>query len=127
MTETAATTFRPLEIDEPEGRLIAYEVGGKVTAEQAEPLFARIKKAASEGRKLRLYYELHGLPSTEGSVVVEKFKNLGTILKTIERVAIVGDQGWLSVYTAVADPITKMEIQSFKTDQREAARAWIQE
>ena len=127
MTKLETSTFQPLDFDEPEGRLIAYEVAGKITAEQARPLFDRIERAAGEGRKLRLYYELHGFPTSEPSVILEKLKHLGTILKTIERVAIVGDQRWLSAYTAIFDPITKADIRNFKSEDRAAARAWIQE
>ena len=127
MTNTESVAFRPLDIDEPEGRLIAYEVGGKITAEQAKVLFDRIEKAAAEDRKLRLYYELHGFPTSEASVMLEKLKRMGTILKTIERVAIVGDQRWLGVYAAIFDPFTKMKLRRFKNEEKDAALAWIRE
>lgn len=127
MTKLETATFHPLDFDEPEGRLIAYEVGGKITAEQARPLFDRIERAAAEGRKLRVYYELHGFPTSEPGVLLEKLKHLGTILKTIERIAIVGDQRWLTAYTVIFDPITKADIRNFKSDDQAAARTWIQE
>lgn len=117
-----------LDLDDPEAGLLAYSIQhGKVTAEQGKEIFERISAAAGEGRKLRLYYELHSIPSTEGSVILEKLKQLGTILKTIERLAIVGDQRWLPAYRAIVDPITRMDIRHFTTDQADEARAWIRE
>ena len=123
----AVAGFHPLDIDEPEGNLIAYAVGGKITTEQAQPLFDRIEKAAAEDRKLRLYYEMDGFPSSELGVFFEKMKHMRAIFKAFDRVAIVGDQGWLSVYTKIFDPITKMDIRNFKVEERDAARAWVRE
>ena len=128
MNQTDTTSFQPLAFDEPDGNLIAFRIDkGKVTAEQAEPLFERIRTAHADGRKLRVFYELHGIPMSQMGVVVEKLKQLGTILRTIERIAIVGDQRWLTVYRAVMDPITKMDIRVFGTDEADTALAWIRE
>ena len=127
MTKLETSTFQPLDFDEPDGRLIAYEIAGKITAEQARPLFDRIERAAAEGRQLRVYYEIQGFPTGERSVLLEKLKHLGTILKTIERIAIVGDQRWLTAYTIIFDPMTRADIRNFKSDDRAAALDWIRE
>jgi len=116
-----------LDLDDPAAGIMAYSVGGKITAEQGQDIFARIDAAAAEGRKLRLYYELHGFPTAAPSVFLEKFKRLGKILKTIERMAIVGDQRWLAAYTTIFDPITKPDMRHFKTEERAAAIDWIRE
>jgi hypothetical protein len=125
MSSTEPAGLQRLDIDDPAAGVLAYAVRGKVTAEQGQELFSRFTRAAEEGRKLRLFYELHGFPSAEPSVYLDKLKALGTLLKTIERVAIVGDQRWLDVYTAIIDPITKADIRHFTTDERDAAVAWI--
>ena len=58
---------------------------------------------------------------------LDKLKALGTILKTIERVAVIGDQRWLAAYTAIFDPITKADLRYFTTEEKETAAAWIRE
>ncbi len=116
-----------LDLDDAEAGIIAYSVGGRVTGEQAQEVWDRVDAAAAEGRKLRLYYEMHGFPSGEPSVFLEKMKRVGKIMKTIERMAIIGDQRWLGVYTRIVDPITKMDIRHFTTEQKDAAAAWIRE
>lgn len=125
MTTSQTGGLIPLEAHDPEAGLLAYAVGGKITDEQAQSVFDEIKRASEAGRSLRIYYELEGFPSGTPSMMLEKLKMLGTILKTIERMAIVGDQRWLDLYQAIINPITKMEIQHFKTDQRDAALTWI--
>ncbi len=116
-----------LEFDDPAAGLMAYSVGGKITAEQAQEVFDAIQAAADAGRKLRLYYELHGFPTAEPSVFVEKLKHMGAIWRAVERMAIVGDQRWLGVYTKLMDPVTKPDLRHFGVEEREAARAWLAE
>ena len=83
--------------------------------------------AKSAGRKIRIYAEMSALPSTEGAVMVDKLKRLGTIVATLERMAIVGDAGWLGLYGKLVDPITNFDIRHFRTAERDAAIAWIRE
>ena len=125
MTEADnALTF--LDFDDPEGGVVAYSVGkGHIPDEAANEIWSRFDKAGAEGRKLSLYCEMRGMPSMDGSLILEKFKRLGTILSTMERFAIVGDQGWLDVYAKLVDPITGFEVRSFSTDQAALAKAWV--
>ena len=115
------------DLDDDEAGILAYSIEGKITAEQAKEIFDRIEIGAAAGRRLRVYYEMQGFPKSEPSVFLEKLKRLGTILKTVERLAIVGDQRWLALYTAIFDPITRAELRRFKTDERGEAAAWIRE
>jgi hypothetical protein len=125
MTESETTGLRTLDFDDPAGGLLAYTIDGKITAEQAQPIFQRIEDAADEGRALRLYYELEGFPSAEASVFLEKLEHMRSIFKAVERLAIVGDQRWLELYVKVFDPITKVQLRHFSG--RDAALAWLRE
>jgi len=127
MSSVESKGMRRLELDDPEAGVLAYSVEGKISAEQGQELFERVRAAANEGRRLRLYYEIHGFPTAEAGVYLDKLKAIGTIWRTIERMAIVGDQRWLGVYTAMFDPITKPDLKHFKTGQKDAALAWIRE
>ncbi len=127
MSNVDSAGLRRLDIDDPEAGILAYSIEGKVTSEQGQEIFERIEEAAKQGRKLRLYYELHGFPTAEAGVYLDKLKALGTILRTIERVAVIGDQRWLAVYTAIFDPITKADLRHFTTEEKDAAAAWVRE
>ena len=125
ITEMAGLQF--LDFDDAEAGIIAYSVGGKISGEEAQVVWDRVDAAAAEGRKLRLYCEMQKVPTSEPSVILAKMKRAGKLLKTIERMAIVGDQRWLDAYTKIVDPITKMDLRHFTTEEKGDAIAWIRE
>jgi SpoIIAA-like len=127
MTDLETPGLQLLDIDDAEAGLIAYTVGGKITAEQTQEIWDRVDAAAEGGRKLRFYCEMHGFPTAESSVYIEKLKHVGKLMKTIERMAIVGDQRWIGAYTKIMDPITKPDLRHFTSEQVADARAWIRE
>jgi hypothetical protein len=128
MNEEAKSGLKFLDIDDEAGGILAYSVtSGKITEDELAPVWARFEDAKAEDRKIRIYAEMSGIPSASGGVVIDKFKHLGSILSTMERMAIVGDAGWMGLYAKVVDPITKFDIRHFTTDQKEQAQAWIYE
>ena len=126
MTEAAnALTF--LDFDDPDGGVIAYSVGkGIISDDAASEIWKRFDEAAAEGKKLCIYCEMRSMPSMNAGIIMDKFKRLGSILSTLDRFAIVGDQGWLEVYSRIVDPITRFEVRNFSSDQAALARAWVQ-
>ena len=115
-----------LEADDPANGILAYAVdGGDLSDEQLSSIWKRFDDAGAAGTKIRIYAEMHAIPSVQGGVIMDKLKRLGTIMKVTERMAIVGDQGWLDLYTKIVDPITKPDIKHFTTDQKDEALAWV--
>jgi len=128
MNEEATTGFRFLDIDDEAAGIMAYAVdGGKLAEADIAPVWERFEDAKANDKKIRIYAEMSGIPSTSGAVIVEKFKHLGSIMSTMERMAIVGDAGWMGIYAKLADPITKFDIRHFTLEQRDEAVAWIRE
>lgn len=126
MGEEEKVGFRLLDLDDEEAGIYAYAVDeGHMSQEDVAPLWSRFDEAKAGGRKLRIYSEYHGIPSFEGGMVLDKLKRMGTILSTIERMAIVGDKGWMALYQKVVNPITPMEIRHFTFAQKDEAAAWI--
>jgi hypothetical protein len=113
-----------LDVDDSEGGLTAYALDAGEVAD-LEPLWQRFDEAAAAGRNLRVYAEMHALPSFGPGLVVEKLKRFRTIMSTIERMAIVGDAGWLAVYAKTVDPIMKPDIKHFPLADKDAALAWL--
>ena len=58
---------------------------------------------------------------------MDKLKRLGTIFSTMERMAIVGDAGWMDVYAKIVDPITKFDVRHFTVEQKKDAICWLKE
>jgi len=124
----ATTALRFLDIDDEAAGILAYAIdGGEITESDVAPVWARFADAKSSGSKIRIYAEMSAIPSTSGAVIVEKLKHLGSIMSTLERMAIVGDAGWMGLYARIINPITKPDIRHFTTEQRDEAIAWIQE
>ena len=126
MTHAAPYGLRLHRFDDAAAGILAYEVDdGELTANKADPVWARFDAAKSEGRKLRLYAEMHAIPHVQGSVMFDKLKRIRTLLSTMERLAIVGDHGWLSIYEKLVDPVTRFDIRHFTSDRADEALAWL--
>lgn len=128
MSEETRPGLRMHEFDDAEAGILAYEIlAGTMTAEDAAPIWARFDDAKAAGQGIRIYSEISGFPSTSGGMVLDKLKRLGTIFSVMERMAIVGDAGWMEVYAKVVDPITKFDVRHFTTAARDEALAWLRE
>jgi len=125
MNETSDTSLELLEFDEPEGQLMAYAVHGKITAEAAAPIFERFSRAREAGTKIRIFADMQDYGGFELGVVGEKAKHLGAIFKTVERMAVVGDAGWMAIWAKVFDPVTKPDLHHFSSDQHDEALSWL--
>ncbi|MBT8444488.1 MAG: STAS/SEC14 domain-containing protein [Gammaproteobacteria bacterium] len=128
MSEEAKTGWQLLPMDDEGAGILAYAVGdGQISEGDVAPIWPRFDAAAASGNKIRVYAEMHAMPSVSGGMIVEKLKHLKNIMSTVERMALVGDAGWMEIYAKLADPITKAEIRHFSLDQSEAAKNWIWE
>ena len=127
MNEEAKVGLRILDIDDEEEGILAYAIDGKITEADAAPIWERFEAAKANDKKIRIYAEMSGLPSASGTVIVEKLKHLSSIMSTMEKMAIVGDAGWMGIYTRIADPLTKFDIKHFSREQKDEAVAWIRE
>jgi hypothetical protein len=126
VNETQGKSLELLEFDEPEGQLVAYAIHGKITAEDARPIFERFAAASEAGTKIRVFADMQDYGGFELDVIGEKVKHLGAIFKTIERMAVVGDAGWMAIWAKVFDPVTGPDLRHFSSDQGDAALAWLQ-
>ena len=126
MKDATSTGFRLLDFDDETSGLLAYALDeGTLLDQDAAPLWQRFKDAAAKGAKIRIYAEYHGTPKVSGGLVLAKLKTLGSILATMERMALVGDKAWMGLYEKVINPITQCEIRHFSTEERDAALAWL--
>ena len=128
MSEESGSGLHLLDIDDEPGGLLAYALrGGEVDDAALDAIWKRFDDAAAKGEKLRIYAEMSGFPSVNASMILDKLKRLGTIMTALERMAIVGDAGWLELYTKVIDPLTKPQIKHFTSDRRDEALAWLRD
>ena len=128
MNEATKTGWKLLPMDDEGAGILAYAVdGGEIPEEELAPIWARFDAAAERGDKIRIYAEMHAMPSVSGGMIVQKLKHLKNIMSTVERMALVGEKGWMEIYAKLVDPIIKADIRHFTLDQIEAAKNWIWE
>lgn len=128
MSEGNRYGLKMLEIDDAEGGILAYSIdGGDISEDAASIIWQRFDEAKAAGKKIRLYAEMSALPKASSRLVMDKLKRLGTIFTTIDRMAIVGDSGWMDVYAKIVDPITKFDVKHFTSEQKEEAISWLNE
>lgn len=125
MSEERTQGLRMLDIDDEASGILAYAIEGDISDEAVSPIWKRFDDARAKGTKIRIYAEMSAFPSVDASVIFGKLKRLGTIMSTVERIAVVGDAGWLDLYTRIVDPITKPDIKHFTTPQKNEAIAWL--
>jgi hypothetical protein len=102
-------------------------VHGKITAEPAAPIFERFSTAHEAGTKIRIYADMQDYGRFELGVVTDKAKHMRAIFGTVERMAIIGDAGWMTVWATVFDPVTKPHLRPYNTDQGKEALACLRE
>ncbi len=126
MNDVTSYGFRFLDFDDEAAGILAYSVdGGEISEADAAPIWQRFEAAKAAGKKIRIYAEMSAIPSVSGGLIVEKFKHLGSILTSLERMAVVGDAGWMGIYAKIVDPITKFDVRHFTLEQRAEAIAWL--
>ncbi len=126
MPDPDAYGLRLHRFDNAAAGILAYEVdAGDLTEAKADLVWARFDAARAENRRLRLYAEMHAIPHVHGRVILGKLKRMRSLLSTLERLAIVGDHGWLGVYEKLVDPVTRFDIRHFTSDEADTALAWL--
>jgi hypothetical protein len=109
--------------------VVGVEASGKVTAQDYEQVLVPAVEAAHaatpEG-KVRLLYVLgHELPDYSAGAAWEDAKlGLGR-LREWERIAVVGDTGWVRHAIHGLGWVLPGDVKAFATADLDAARAWV--
>lgn len=128
MSEDRRYGLQMLDFDDAEGGILAYSIdGGDISDDAAAIIWQRFDDAKAAGKKIRLYAEMSAIPKVSGKLVTDKLKRLGAIFTTMDRMAIVGDAGWMDIYAKIVDPITRFDVKHFTSEQKEEAVAWLRE
>ena len=88
MSESA---IRFIDPPVPNERLLAYEISGDFTGDDMRTFVERLEKIANSGQKALLYQDIVDRGSFDFETIKVKIQNLGTIWRSVEKIAIVGD------------------------------------
>jgi hypothetical protein len=122
MSESA---LRFIEPPTPDERILAYEIHGDFTGDDMRLFLERLEKIAESGHKALVYQDIVDRGSFDFETVKVKLRNLGTILRSIGKVAVVGDERWLETWVSIVDHLTPQQMKYFERDQKDEAFAWL--
>ena len=117
--------IRFIDPPQPNERLIAYELSGNFTGDDMRTFIERLEKISNSGQKALLYQDMTDRGSVHFEAITEKFKNLGTIWRAVEKIAIVGDARWLEIYIGIVDHLTPQQMKYFDRSEKDDAFAWL--
>jgi hypothetical protein len=117
--------IRFIDPPEPNDRIVAVEIDGHFTADDMRLFMERLHEITNRGEKALVYQDIQGYEGVDIGAVTEKLKNMGTLWKGIEKIAVVGDTRWMEIYISIIAPITPQQIKHFPAAQKDAAFAWL--
>ena len=113
----------------PAPHVVAFRVGGKMTAREVERVFNALDDALDLHETVNLYAEITKLSGLSLEALVKDLaKSLGLLgrLKRFGRYAVVTDAQWIQKAANIEDRlIPGLEIRAFPLAQSEAAGAWV--
>jgi hypothetical protein len=111
-------------------KVLAFRVEGKITTKDIEEIYALIKAKVAYEQPMYIYMEMKEFPGMTFQSVWEEIKQLvpdfTSIIKHIEKVALVSDQQWVQkLADAASFVLSNVEQKSFNFNEREEAQKWI--
>ena len=117
--------IRFIDPPEPNARVLAYELTGDFTGDDMRAFVERLEKIAGSGQKALLYQDMVDRGSFDFETIKVKIQNLGTIWRSVEKIAIVGDARWLEIYISIVDHLTPQQMKYFERSEKDEAFAWL--
>jgi hypothetical protein len=111
-------------------KVLAFRVEGKITTKDIEEIYALIKAKVAYEQPMYIYMEMKEFPGMTFQSVWEEIKQLvpdfTSIIKHIEKVALVTDQQWIQkLADAASFVLSNVEQKSFTFNEREEAQKWV--
>jgi hypothetical protein len=113
--------------EHPDSNIVEMEVAGAVTAQEFDDTLAKLEAAIARHGRIRLLERIGELdtPPIPWTKLWADVKFSFEHLSDVTHVAVVADQGWISAYVNMLNPLMKAELKQFKTAELEAARTWL--
>jgi hypothetical protein len=115
-------------VDEvPIGKVLEFDVHGRLDRTHYERFIPEIERAIMEHGTIRILVTMHGFLGCEPSAFSEDLRWNTKHIHQIERMAIVGEKTCHSLFTAFFQPFTSASFRYFSLQELGAAHAWITE
>jgi hypothetical protein len=113
--------------EHPDSNIVEMNLSGSVTAQEFDDTLARLEAAIERRGRIRLLEIIGELdtPPIPWSKLWADVKFSFEHLSDVTHVAVVADQGWISAYVNMLNPLMKAELKAFKRAELDAARTWL--
>jgi hypothetical protein len=105
--------------------VLAYEISGDFTGDDMRTFVERLEEIPSSGQKVLLYQDMVDRGSFDLEAIVVKIRNLGTIWRSVERIAAMGESKWMEVCIGLVDHLTLQRVKYFDCSKKDEAFAWL--
>ena len=101
------------------------DLHGKLSRHDFEQFVPDTEKLIARYGKIRLLVTMHDFDGWDIGALWEEIKWEAKHFNDMERIAIVGDEGWHQYMASVCQPFTTAKVRYFNLDQIEAAYTWV--
>ncbi len=119
------SNMRFIESPQPNDRVVAAKIDGRLTAEDMEALVGRLQSIVDRDEKALLYIDWEKYEGSDLGVITEKLKNMGMLWKALDKYAFVGDKRWVEIGIKIFDPLSPQQIRHFYPDKTDEAWSWL--
>lgn len=106
-------------------KVVAFQVGGKVTPQEINTLTNAIAARIAARGKVCLYCEVEDDIEYNADASLADFGYNSSHLQHFSRVAVVSSKDWLSILSHITDSIEDTELKHFMPTHKEQATAWV--
>jgi len=107
------------------GRLFEVDLHGKLNRRDFDQVVPETERLIARYGKIRLLVTMHDFEGWDAGALWEEIKWEAKHFHHMERIAIVGEEGWQKRMAALCNSLTTAKVHFFRFDQLDAAYAWV--
>lgn len=115
------------KLSESSGPIVGYRIKGKITAEDYAQLGADMQALVDQYDETYMLIDVQEFSGEEAKAWLPDLKFGHQFHDNIQKMAIVGDQRWEGMLSALVKPFYAQEGRVFAEDDIDAAWAWLRE
>jgi hypothetical protein len=104
---------------------VEIEISGRVDTEEFDKTAKKLEACIQRHRRVRVLESIHDFEGMDAKALWHDLKFSLRHLNDFSRVAIVSEERFLSIWSAIAEPFIDCQVEYFPPDQVEAARDWL--
>jgi len=104
---------------------VEIEISGRVDTEEFDKTAKKLEAFIQRHGRARVLENIHDFEGMDAKALWHDLKFSLRHLNDFSRVAIVSEERFLSIWSAIAEPFIDCHVEYFPPDQVEAARDWL--